>query len=251
MKRILKISLCAVLFLSLFGCAKKYRVDYDGRKERYKGAEDSYPAGRKVTLYYDLIAADTDYAFYLDGERLNHGYGSAKGFVISFTMPEHDVKLTCETHNTMVYAPPEVPEEYKALAMLDEDEGFFTFRKIEVSPGCRTGENYTVLMYDEEMILRYAILDGPVRYSRIEAGFPAEIDELIEKQELRSWNAENYPEISPEDPENCVLYELQWRGEEPFSIGQYRPEDSEKVFEEVLELLNRYQGSGEFLFETF
>ncbi len=101
-------SICKVLLLGglmvafLFGCsAKRYRVEYDGSKELYKGAKDSYRAGKKVTLYFPYVATDTDYHFDLDGERLNVSYDDKKGFILSFTMPDHDVKLRLETVNSM------------------------------------------------------------------------------------------------------------------------------------------------------
>jgi len=88
----------------LFGCtAPTYKVDWDGDKEDYEGAKDRYRAGETVTVYYGLIATDTDYAFYLDGERINTGYEEGKGFVISFTMPAHDVTVSMNSKNSMVW----------------------------------------------------------------------------------------------------------------------------------------------------
>ena len=86
----------------LSGCGgEEYYVDYGGGKEHYRGAKDSYRAGETVTLTYDVIATDTDYSFYLDGEPLDFSYEEGKGFVLSFLMPEHDVKLEVRTVNTM------------------------------------------------------------------------------------------------------------------------------------------------------
>ena len=90
-------------FTGCFGT--RYKVDYNGQKDCYQGAKESYRAGQKVVLYYDLIATDTDYSFYLDGEPLNYGYDHEKGFEITFVMPEHDVKLECRSKNSMVYEP--------------------------------------------------------------------------------------------------------------------------------------------------
>ena len=91
--------------LLMFGCgAKRYKVEYDF-KDSYKEAKDFYKAGETVTVYYYMIATDTDYSFYLDDERINPDYEEEKGFIISFTMPEHDVKLRCESRNSMVYVP--------------------------------------------------------------------------------------------------------------------------------------------------
>lgn len=84
------------------GCkTEKYNIDYCGSKYCYSNAKDSYKAGSKVTLYFELIATDTDYSFTLDGKPLNWSYDEKKGFVIEFTMPEHDVKLECHSKNSM------------------------------------------------------------------------------------------------------------------------------------------------------
>lgn len=110
-KNILKktlLTLTALLLLGSLpfffsGCkTQKYSVDYCGSKDCYSNAKDSYKAGTKVTLYYELIATDTDYSFTLDGEPVDWTYDERKGFVIEFTMPEHDVKLECHTKNSML-----------------------------------------------------------------------------------------------------------------------------------------------------
>ncbi|MCQ2456924.1 MAG: hypothetical protein MJ096_06170 [Clostridia bacterium] len=89
--------------MCLFGCGrKKYNVDYRGQKDFFTGAEDSYAAGEKVKLYYDLIATDTDYTFYVDGERVRVDWNENKGFIIKFTMPDHDIEVYCESVNTMI-----------------------------------------------------------------------------------------------------------------------------------------------------
>ena len=89
---------------------KTYNVDYCGGKSFYTDAEDAYRPGEEVTLYYHIVATDTDYSFYLDGELLNVTYDAYNGYVIRFTMPEHDVKLECEMKNTMEYIPETEPE---------------------------------------------------------------------------------------------------------------------------------------------
>lgn len=109
-ENVLLIAAITVLVLGvafyLTACAvKTYNVDYCGEKNLFIGAKDSYRAGAKVKLYYNLIATDTDYSFYLDGESINADYDDKKGFVICFTMPEHDVKLECKAVNSMVRNP--------------------------------------------------------------------------------------------------------------------------------------------------
>lgn len=97
---IIMIVLSVVVFTGCSG--KKYNVDYCGQKDCYQNAKDSYKAGTKVKLYFDLVATDTDYFFYLDGERISYKYDESKGFIITFTMPEHDVKLECDSRNSML-----------------------------------------------------------------------------------------------------------------------------------------------------
>ena len=95
------LALC-VLALLLSGCGDaKYKVDYNGQKGWYTDARDEYAAGQTVRIYYPFVATDTNYYFYLDGERLYPEYVNGKGFEITFTMPRRDVSLTLEEVNTM------------------------------------------------------------------------------------------------------------------------------------------------------
>ncbi len=99
---------CALLFLAsgLTACADdRYHVDYCGKKEQFQGAKDSYRAGENVKVYYGMLLTDTDYSFWLDDERLNCLYVDGKGYEISFTMPDHDVKLECRTYSSMTALP--------------------------------------------------------------------------------------------------------------------------------------------------
>lgn len=110
-----------LLLAVLTGCSggETYQVDYCGSKDCYSNAKDSYRAGTEVTLYFDLVATDTDYSFLLDGEPVRYTYDDQKGFVIQFTMPDHDVKLECNSHNSMVYMGGEWPD-----SGIEPDSGF-------------------------------------------------------------------------------------------------------------------------------
>lgn len=97
------IILGGILMFSFFGCGKAaHTVDYRGQKDDYRGARDTYKTGEKVKLTYYLIATDTDYSFYLDGKQINPDYKEGKGFILQFTMPDHDVQLECRAVNSMV-----------------------------------------------------------------------------------------------------------------------------------------------------
>ena len=116
MKRVVLISVLFIMSLMITACENsrveqatteavneiRYKVDYCGRKDSFLGAKDSYRPGDKVSLFYSIIATDTDYSFYLDGESLNYDYDAEKGFIITFTMPDHDVKLEVDSRNTMM-----------------------------------------------------------------------------------------------------------------------------------------------------
>ncbi len=68
----------------------------------FKNVKSSYRPGAKVKIYFPYVATDTDYSFYLDGERINdYSYSDKKGFIITFTMPDHDVELTYDSKNSM------------------------------------------------------------------------------------------------------------------------------------------------------
>ena len=85
---------------ALFG--KKYRLIFDGDEFAYKNIKSGYKDGENVTVYFDMIATDTNYSFFVDGMRYNPGYEAGLGYVISFKMPAHDVAIKCISRNTMI-----------------------------------------------------------------------------------------------------------------------------------------------------
>ncbi len=89
---------------------KKYKVDYCGEKYSYKNAKDEYRAGERVTVYYWMIATDTDYYFSLEGAELTRDYDAKKGFALSFIMPDHNVVLRCTSRNSMLREEPPLSE---------------------------------------------------------------------------------------------------------------------------------------------
>ena len=95
-----------LIMLSVSGCGKqKYKLNYDGYGFESKKTE--YAEGEKVTVYYDLIATDTDYHFYIDDDvEMSQSYDHQHGYVFTFRMPGHDVTLHEESRNSMVYVPP-------------------------------------------------------------------------------------------------------------------------------------------------
>ncbi len=92
----------AILMFSLFGCGRqKHKLIFDDYGFESKKTE--YAAGEKVTVYYDFIATDTDYYFRADDGSvdLDRDYDPRHGFVLTFTMPDRDVTLYADSHNSM------------------------------------------------------------------------------------------------------------------------------------------------------
>lgn len=94
------------MMFTLFGCGKpKYKLHFDGYG--FQSSKTEYAAGEQVTVYYDLIATDTDYRFWLDDEnvKLKQDYDDRHGYVFTFTMPDHELTLHVSSHNSMEYIP--------------------------------------------------------------------------------------------------------------------------------------------------
>ena len=84
----------------MFG--KKYKLNFDGDEFAYKNVKPGYREGENVTVYFDMIATDTNYSFFVDDEPINPGYETSLGYIISFKMPAHDVKIKCISQNSML-----------------------------------------------------------------------------------------------------------------------------------------------------
>ena len=94
------------MMFTLFGCGKpKYKLHFEGYG--FQSSKTEYAAGEQVTVYYDLIATDTDYRFWLDDEnvKLKQDYDDRHGYVFTFIMPDHELTLHVSSHNSMEYIP--------------------------------------------------------------------------------------------------------------------------------------------------
>lgn len=93
-----------IMMLALFGCGRqKYALNFDGYG--FESKKTAYAAGDRVTVYFKLIATDTDYRFWADDDvALSQDYDNEHGYIFNFTMPKHDVTLHVESHNSMLAA---------------------------------------------------------------------------------------------------------------------------------------------------
>ncbi len=187
MKKLLLTGLCVCLLLGLCACGgPRYKVDYGGRMDSYTGAKASYRPGQTVVLYYEFIATDTDYSFYLDGKPLRYTYDESKGFRIEFTMPEHDVKLECRSVNSMDYDPSTgtvtVPDE---LAMR------FEYTRVEIDPAGTSASCIRVYDYDVDLAFLEVVEPGSVpMYYVVPDTIIAECDSLVQEYGMERWNTD-------------------------------------------------------------
>ena len=105
-KSLLLMILGVSVMFTLFGCGKpKHKLHFEGYS--FQSSKTEYAAREQVTVYYDLIATDTDYRFWLDDERvkLKQDYDDRHGYVFTFIMPDHELTLHVSSHNSMEYIP--------------------------------------------------------------------------------------------------------------------------------------------------
>ena len=108
--------------MSLF--TKKYDLHFDS--SGFESEKTRYAAGEEVTVRYDIIATDTDYHFYSDDVEFTQDYDG--GYVFTFTMPDHDVTLNVESHNSMEYIPDDKAEATLSFDSFDGGGPEFTVR---------------------------------------------------------------------------------------------------------------------------
>jgi hypothetical protein len=186
----------AGVIAALFGgfSRKRYKVDYDGQMSCYTNARETYREGDRVVLYYNFIATDTNYTFTLDGAELERDYDEEKGFVLSFIMPGHDVKLVCNIRNTMLYNPETEPApEPESEPEVGEVMLFDCYDAVVATVG---GDRYDeIVLYscsDSELTLRtFSKAESDEEETSIEYRVPYEAYDrcmkLVDEYKLRDW----------------------------------------------------------------
>ena len=93
-----------------------FTVDFDGNNFMYRDPRTNEPPaeiyayGELVIFRLEIWATDTRYTFFLDDKEINDSYDEKYGYCFKFMMPDHDVKFTYTTQNTMIYDPSEKVE---------------------------------------------------------------------------------------------------------------------------------------------
>ncbi len=102
-KYVIRIALGVLMAVGLFGCGKtKYDLSFDG--SGFKARKHSYAEGETVKCIYGMVATDTSYDFRADSDdvKLDVEFDGNHSYIITFTMPAHDVKISLKKHSTMV-----------------------------------------------------------------------------------------------------------------------------------------------------
>lgn len=227
-------ALLAGSLICLTSCASK-----KPKEERFKvicpeglfeNVKESYKAGQQVKIYFPFVATDTDYTFYLDGERMNdYEYDDRKGFVFSFTMPAKDVTLDYESKNSM-----ENP-----FQTFDETTSLVTYTKrISTAIGDSVYEVTLESTEAEHEHMMTVYHDNGTKNVYIIPVFPYEsLRNYALSADLKSWNdLEDYDAIDG----TVITVSIFVNGEYVTVSTNKMPKDSESVFNYMHSFLTEY-----------
>ena len=210
------------------GSVVKYKVDYDGGKIFYEGAQDFYPAGAQVELLCTLMPSDIDISFYLNGEYLDAEYDEQKGYILRFTMPEEDVLLECRSRESVTYVEPAEPGVLLVDYYRKETAGGDGYYELVLSTTTDPNQ-YQIDQYRKE--------EGGEE-TRVSYLLPFDIQgdclEIVEEYGMREWNNEETPVAL-----DGVLIVCKFRdGEETIRVSSDQmPENGEEGLQKIRELL--------------
>lgn len=197
----------------------------------FENVKKGYKAGEKVKIYFPYVATDTDYTFYLDGERISpSGYSDNKGYLIEFAMPECDVELSVESKNSMEYQP----------ASIDIPEGtvLFSYSEKVFTPDAETTFSLTAETTDDPTLHRMTVSDETGITVYVIPRFAYEsIYNYDQVADLDDWNS-----LTEYESLDGTRIELSfYRDGEYVTISSDRmPEDSEGVLKYILSHFTDY-----------
>ena len=231
--------------LCFAACADtRYSVDYCGLKDFFQGAQDKYAAGEQVTLYFDLIATDTDYVFYVDGEVVSGSYDEEKGYVISFVMPAHDIKVEFTAENSMTAPEPEYAEELLLVDYFEEiygegdDGGYY---EITLSFSDAIGPD---LLFLDEYIRENANTDEIQTRYVVPTEVFDECKDIAESYDMRSWADDE----TGTSMDGVYLVFQYYDGAEHIRVTtENMPGDCEQAFSDIKILLESYMSEDTLL----
>lgn len=81
---------------------EKFRVTFE--RYGFNTEKNLYAPGEPVEVSY-MAASDMSYRFFIDGVEFEQGYDPARGILLRFVMPAHDVTIRVESWNSMTFDP--------------------------------------------------------------------------------------------------------------------------------------------------
>ncbi len=182
----------------LSGCGTtRYNLTFDGYG--LKSEKTSYAEGEEVTVTYDMIATDTDYTFYADSDdvKLNREYDGDHGYVITFTMPAHDVKISVKSRNSMEQDPYANPTENNEAGspedcIINENLLFDYYEATVATVGGDEREEYCLYKYtDTQLVLALYRKEEDSDETMVCCTVPASVlddcMDLVKKYKMRKW----------------------------------------------------------------
>ena len=242
--------IAAIIALSLVfsGCfpmigGKKYKVDYNGQKDSFEGARDYYRVGEKVSLAFGMIATDTDYSFYVDGEKVNPKYDEKKGYIIEFVMPERDVSVKWSSRNSMMYDPNANPEAIPEPEEVEETMLVDYYHAVVATVGGDNSHELVLYEYsDDKLKLSVFDADEDSGETRTDYLVPKKVldecKEVIKRNKFDKWN-KKYEDIGMDGAVTVVKYQKDDGSYERISTDRM-PDDGIQKMGEIQTVLSKY-----------
>ena len=182
--------------MGLFGCgAVKYKLEFGGYG--FESKKTSYAEGETVTVTYDMIATDTDYTFYTDSDdvKLDQEFDNNHGYVFTFTMPPHDVKLSVRSRSTMEMdpdahkpAPADDPKDY----ITNENMVFDYYEATVATVGGDESTEYVLYKFDDTQLIlaRYdqeEDSEETMNYCLVSSSVLDDCMKLVKKYKMQKW----------------------------------------------------------------
>ena len=176
-----KALIIALVMTMLFGCGKRYRIEYSDCEDMFGSPVQSAPAGSKVKLklYPVMDASET---VYVDGERISSEGQKGKFIIYKFTMPDHDVNVEVRISSSQMVSDDLLYEYYYQVAGTEMKQPYYRI---------------TVTKTNDKLVIQETV-DGGTKDEKTYTYHSSpqlieEINAVIEKYDMDNWqNLEIY-----------------------------------------------------------
>ena len=176
-----KALIIALVMTMLFGCGKRYRIEYSDCEDMFGSPVQSAPAGSKVKLkLYPVM--DASVTVYVDGERILSSGQKGKFIIYKFTMPDHDVNVEVRISSSQMVSDDLLYEYYYQVAGTEMKQPYYRI---------------TVTKTNDKLVIQETV-DGGTKDEKTYTYHSSpqlieEINAVIEKYDMDNWqNLEIY-----------------------------------------------------------